>query len=469
MEIRFLNTLTGKKEIFQPENPDEVKIYSCGPTVYNYAHIGNLRSFLFVDVLRRTLKLFGFTLNQTMNITDIDDKIINASIEAGISVEEFTEKWIKAFFEDLATMNVEKVEHYPRATESIPAMVDLMKKLEENGYVYNKDGNLYFSISKFKDYGQLSKIDMSGMVSGVRYDADEYEKEDVRDFVLWKAPKLENEKFWQTDFGKGRPGWHLECSAMIRDIYKSGIDIHTGGVDLVFPHHENEIAQTCCAYPNESFVKYWLHCEHLLVDGQKMSKSKGNFYTLRDLLEQGYDKKVIRYLLLSFHYRSKMNFSVERIHESSGLIEKLQNTLIRVLEAANYNFKKDKPSGFAKDAMQGFMQGLADDLNISKAMAEVFEFTKVVNSLLDREIPALQTLQDIAAFYYHVNSVLGVLSFEKKDESLDFEIEELVKKRNAAKANKDFKTSDEIRDKLKAMGIMIEDTKTGVKWKKIVE
>lgn len=271
-------------------------VYSCGPTVYNFAHIGNLRAFLFVDVLRRSLKLLGYGVDMTMNITDIDDKIIRDSISSQKSIQEFTTPWTEAFFEDLKTVSAEFLEHYPKATESIPEMIEIIQRLQNQGLVYEKDGNLYFSIQKFEGYGKLSKIDTSGMKTGTRYDTDEYEKEDVRDFVLWKSPKLKGEASWKTLVGIGRPGWHLECSAMIRKVYGSGVDIHTGGVDLLFPHHENEIAQSEGAFPEESFVKTWLHSEHLLVEGQKMSKSKGNFYTLRDLVQQGLDPKAIRFL-----------------------------------------------------------------------------------------------------------------------------------------------------------------------------
>ncbi|MCX7999176.1 MAG: cysteine--tRNA ligase, partial [Leptospiraceae bacterium] len=276
MSIRkfyLYNSYSNKKELFEPDDPKAVKIYSCGPTVYNYAHIGNLRSFIFVDVLRRTLQLLGYNLDQTMNITDIDDKIIRESIARNVSIEDFTKEWIDAFFEDLKTLKIAQLEHYPKATESIDAMMEILDNLKKNDLAYEKDGNIYFTISHFKNYGALSKIDVKGMIAGARYDADEYDKDNVRDFVLWKAPKEEKEKFWETRHGKGRPGWHLECSAMIHQIYGSKIDIHTGGIDLLFPHHENEIAQSKGAFPDRHFVKYWMHCEHLLVDGQKMSKS----------------------------------------------------------------------------------------------------------------------------------------------------------------------------------------------------
>lgn len=465
MEIKFFNSLTNEKEVFQPQDPKRVKIYSCGPTVYNFNHIGNFRSYMFVDILRRTLKLFGYSLDQTMNITDIDDKIISNSIKENTSIEEFTKKWIEYFFEDLETLNIEKVEHYPKATDSVEEMIDIIEKLKRQGLVYEKDGNIYYSIEKFKNYGKLSKIELQGNISGARYDADEYDKEDLRDFVLWKSPKLDKEKFWDTKFGKGRPGWHLECSAMIRKIYNSGIDIHTGGVDLLFPHHENEIAQTEGAFPNEKFVTTWLHCEHLLVENQKMSKSKGNFYTLRDLTNKNYNKKAIRYLLLSYHYRTKLNFSISRIEESEKAIQRIQNTLDRIIEE-NIPLQAGTPTEYAKTAFQEFLEGLSDDLNTPKSLASIFEFIKMINSSMDSSSLSKEDLTDCMKYFQSIDSVLGVLEFQKR-ETYDEKIENLIQKRIEAKNNKNFKLADEIRDELKSKGIIIEDTKTGVKWKKI--
>ncbi len=465
MEIKFFNSLTNEKEVFQPSNPDRVKIYSCGPTVYNFNHIGNFRSYMFVDVLRRTLKLFGYHLDQTMNITDIDDKIIVNSIKENKSIEEFTKAWIQYFFEDLDTLNIERVEHYPKATDSIDEMMDIIERLEKQGLVYEKEGSIYYSIEKFRNYGKLSKIELSGNITGARYDADEYEKEDLRDFVLWKSPKLEKEKFWDTKFGKGRPGWHLECSAMIRKIYNSGIDIHTGGVDLLFPHHENEIAQSEGAFPAEKFVNIWLHCEHLLVENQKMSKSKGNFYTLRDLIQKGYNKKAIRYLLLSYHYRTKLNFSLSRIEESEKAISRIQNTLDRILEE-NIQIQNGRPDGFAKDAFNEFLEGLGDDLNVPKSLGSIFEFIKQINSAMDNSSISKEDMADCLKYFHSIDSLLGVLEFQKR-ENHDAEIENLVRERILAKENKNFKKADEIRDLLNRKGIVIEDTKTGVKWKRV--
>ncbi|PJZ49401.1 cysteine--tRNA ligase [Leptospira saintgironsiae] len=466
-EIRFHNSLSGNKEVFRPEFPDKVRVYSCGPTVYNFAHLGNLRAFLFVDLLRRTLIAFGYKPDMTMNITDIDDKIIRESLAQGKGIREFTEPWVKAFQEDLESLNIQKLEHYPRATDSIPSMVEIIKHLQNQGLVYEKDGSLYYSISKFKNYGKLSKIDVSGMKSGTRYDTDEYDKDDVRDFVLWKFPKQDGEPSWETEIGSGRPGWHLECSAMVRDVYGSGVDIHTGGVDLTFPHHENEIAQSEGAYPEESFVKYWLHSEHLLVNGEKMAKSKGNFFTLRDLEKEGAEPKNIRFLLLSAHYRSKLNFTKERLEEAAGSVSKIQNCINRLLEEFS-KFGKTFQAQANVDAgtWDEFLESLADDLNISKFLASVFELVKDSNQYLDQNSPNENEIAKRLDLFYKIDSILGVLNFEKKVEVLDSEIDELVRQRQEARKNKNFAESDRLRDKLNEIGIIIEDTKEGLRWKR---
>lgn len=476
----FQNSKSGKKETFQPKDNSNVTIYSCGPTVYNFAHIGNIRSFLFVDVLRRALLLGGYKLNQSMNITDIDDKIINESIKQKVSIEEFTKPWTEAFFKDLESLHVQKLEHYPKATESIEDMVGLVEKLKTNDLVYEKDGNLYFSIQKFSRYGELSKIDVSGMKSGARYDADEYTKDDVRDFVLWKNQKTEQEKCWHTRIGTGRPGWHLECSAMIRKVYGSGVDIHTGGIDLLFPHHENEAAQSMGAYPNEEFVGTWLHCEHLLVDGEKMSKSKGNFYTLRDILEKGYDPNSIRYHLISSHYRSKLNFSLNKLEESKVAMDRIQNTIYRVLEAGQLWDKVPKGvemGNFTIPELQNldldFVYSLADDLNVPKALATVFELVRIVNQYLDtkgNEAEDSFLLESIQLFY-KINELFAVFQFKKQILSLDGISEdwilEQIEKRKTAKQNKDFLSADKIRKELEEKGILLADTKEGITtWKK---
>ncbi|PKA15092.1 cysteine--tRNA ligase [Leptospira haakeii] len=466
-EIRFHNSLSGNKEVFRPEFPDRVRVYSCGPTVYNFAHLGNLRAFLFVDLLRRALVAFGYKPDMTMNITDIDDKIIRESLAQGKGIREFTEPWVKAFQDDLESLNIQKLEHYPRATDSIPSMVEIIKHLQNQGLVYEKDGSLYYSISKFKNYGKLSKIDISGMKTGTRYDTDEYDKDDVRDFVLWKFPKQDGEPSWETEIGSGRPGWHLECSAMVRDVYGSGVDIHTGGVDLTFPHHENEIAQSEGAYPEESFVKYWLHSEHLLVNGEKMAKSKGNFFTLRDLIKEGAEPRNIRFLLLSAHYRSKLNFTKERLEEAAQSVSKIQNCINRLLEELSKSGKTFQPKEKVDtETWNEFLESLADDLNISKFLASVFELVKDSNQYLDQNSPNENEIIQRLELFYKIDSILGVLSFERKVEVLDSEIDELVRQRQEARKNKNFAESDRLRDKLNELGIIIEDTKEGLRWKR---
>ncbi len=484
LDFYFTNTKSGTKEKFNPKNRDDVKIYSCGPTVYNFAHIGNIRSFLFVDILRRSLLLGGYKLNQSMNITDIDDKIINESIKKGISIQDFTKPWTEAFFKDLETLQVLKLEHYPKATESIEAMVDLVNRLDKNGLVYEKDGSYYFSISNFKQYGSLSKIDVSGMKSGVRYDADEYEKDDVRDFVLWKNKKDENETCFSTHLGEGRPGWHLECSAMIRKIYGSGIDIHTGGIDLLFPHHENEMAQSLGAYPNEEFVGTWLHCEHLLVDGEKMSKSKGNFYTLRDLLDQGIKADVVRYHLISAHYRSKLNFSISKLNDSKQALERIQNTLNRLLDFSIHESVKDQklevpqsyPIPFSqsdlKDLYLEFLKSLSEDLNMPKALASIFDGIRFINQKLDTGETEPKFIFESFLLFQVWNQILGVLRFEKETQILDADlerwIEERIDARKVAKLSKNYTEADSIRKELEVKGIILTDTKEGkTTWKKV--
>ncbi|WP_411822652.1 cysteine--tRNA ligase [Leptospira sp. 'Mane'] len=483
MSFHFYNSKSGKKEPFLPKDPNRVKIYSCGPTVYNFAHIGNIRSFLFVDILRRALRSEGYILDQSMNITDIDDKIINASIEKKISIEEITAPWTKAFFEDLESLNIQKLEHYPKATESINDMVDLVHRLQANGLVYEKDGSLYYSIQKFKGYGELSKIDVGGMKSGVRNDADEYEKDDVRDFVLWKNQKSEEEKAWDTDLGKGRPGWHLECSAMIRKVYGSGVDIHTGGIDLLFPHHENEHAQSEGAFPDEEFVTTWLHCEHLLVEGEKMSKSKGNFFTLRDILEKGYDKKQIRYLLISSHYRSKLNFSLAKLEEAKQALDRIQTTLFRILESTGYvyetfetpdvqNVKAKISNTKIRSALTDFENGFCDDLNLPKSLGSMFEFIKEINQSYDKNLWNGNDHSELIYYFQFVDSLLGVLSFEKETPAFssdeENEINGLIEERALAKKNKNFARADEIRNILTSRGILLLDTKEGItQWKKV--
>ncbi|HXI01941.1 MAG TPA: cysteine--tRNA ligase, partial [Candidatus Saccharimonadales bacterium] len=322
-EIRFHDTMSRRVETFTPLEPGKVRLYTCGPTVYDYAHIGNFRAYAWEDLLRRFLKHRGFAVTQVMNITDVEDKIIRESARSGQSIGEYTAKYIDAFFEDIDALGLERAEHYPRATDHVPEMIELIRKLRENGHTYESGGSIYFRIGGFEPYGRLSHLDASGIQAGARVDSDEYEKEDARDFVLWKG-RREGEPSWKSPFGEGRPGWHIECSAMSMKYLGESFDIHTGGVDNIFPHHENEIAQSEGA-TGKRLVRHWLHCAHLMVDGQKMSKSAGNFYTLRDLLGKGIEARAIRYLLLSSHYRKPLNFTIEGAAQAGQALLRLDD------------------------------------------------------------------------------------------------------------------------------------------------
>ena len=463
--IQFFNTLTRKKEKFLPIEKGKVKMYTCGPTVYDFAHIGNFRAFLFEDLLRRWLEYRGFKVTQVMNLTDVDDRTIGASRKLGIPLGQHTAQFIKAFFEDIAALNIEKAEHYPRATEHIPEMVALIKKLVEKGYAYRgEDGSIYYDISKFKDYGQLSKFKVTELKAGARVKVDEYEKAEARDFALWKAwDEGDGDVFWETDIGKGRPGWHIECSAMSMKYLGETLDIHTGGVDNMFPHHENEIAQSEAA-TGKKFVNYWLHCEHLLVEGKRMGKRYGNYYTLRDLIELGYDPKAVRYLLLSTHYRQQFNFTFEGLEAAKNAIERLTNFTYRLLEADGKG-GEERITAMMGRVEKEFGEAMDDDLNVSVALASLFEFVREVNNLLDNNVLSKEEAQEVHNLMVGFDKVLGVVGEVKKEEKLSKEAEELIHKREEARKAKDWKTADQIRQQLAAMGIIIEDTPQGLKWR----
>jgi len=475
MTLKAYNTLTGLIEEIIPggekkekiSDYPEVKIYSCGPTVYSYAHIGNFRTFLFNDLLRRYLKFRGFKVNHTMNITDVDDKTIAGANNEGISLEEYTKKYTDIFFDDLKTLNIEMVEHTPRATESIESMIEIIEKLDKKGIVYEKDGSQYFSIKKFDNYGKLSNLDTREIKSGLRYDTDEYEKDDIRDFVLWKAPK-EGDAFWETKYGKGRPGWHIECSAMVRKIFGQTIDIHTGGVDLIFPHHENEIAQSEAAY-DEKFVRHWIHAEHLLVDGSKMSKSKGNFYRLQDLLDKGTTPRAIRYLLISAHYRKQLNFTLEGLKQAEQALTRIDNLLLRLKEVKGKNNNADLDEEITK-FIDNFSETMDNDLNISGAMGHFFDFLHLINSKISEESLSIDDKEKIISSLKRIDSVLGIIWYPKIKDNEEIDttwIEEIIAERKKAKNEKNFARADEIRDELLTKNIVLEDTKDGTRWKKI--
>ncbi|MCL1911329.1 MAG: cysteine--tRNA ligase [Leptospirales bacterium] len=472
MPIRIYNTLTRRLDELAPggipkddvsEYPP-VTIYSCGPTVYSFAHIGNFRTFVFNDLLRRYLKFRGYSVNHAMNITDVDDKTIAGAANEGIDLKDYTSRYTDIFMEDMKTLNIEPVEHIPKATESIDGMIDIIKRLDEKDIIYEKGGSVYFGISRWDKYGKLSLLDSREIKTGLRYDTDEYDKDDVRDFALWKEAK-EGGISWETPYGKGRPGWHIECSAMVRKIFGTTIDIHTGGVDLIFPHHENEIAQSEAAY-GEKFVRYWLHVEHLLVDGAKMSKSKGNFYTLRDILEKGYSPRSIRYLLVSAHYRKQFNFTLEGIKQADQALGRIDNFMLRLKDVRNEGGAGEaavKIDAFFND----FEQAADDDLNITRGIGIFFEFMHDINSMIDENRLSAKEAAAVIEALKRIDQVFGFIFFGDAVSNDDAgRIESLIAERIAAKKAKDFALSDKIRDDLLAEGIVLEDTKDGTRWKR---
>ena len=464
--IYFFNTLTRRKEKFVPLEKGKVKMYTCGPTVYDFAHIGNFRAFVFEDLLRRWLEYCGYKVIHVMNITDVDDKTIAAARKKGISLREYTEHYTRAFFEDIAALNIEKAHYYPRATEHIPEMVALIKKLLEKGYAYRgEDGSIYYAISKFKDYGKLSKIRVKELKPGARVKVDEYGKEEAHDFALWKAwDEEDGDVFWETELGKGRPGWHIECSAMSMKYLGETFDIHCGGVDNIFPHHENEIAQSEAA-TGKQFVRYWLHNEYLLVEGRKMSKRFGNYYTLRDLLAKGYDPKAIRYLLMSTHYRQQLNFTFEGLEAAKNAVDRLTNFVYRLLDADGEGCG-EKIGSLMESVQKRFEEAMCDDLNIAVALAAIFNFVREVNKLMDDNKLSRGEAEQVYELMMRFDKVLGVIGeVKKEEEKLPKEAEELIRKREEARKVKDWETADKIRERLKAMGVIVEDTPQGVKWR----
>ena len=461
--LKLKNTLTRAQEEFNPLEGKTVRIYACGPTVYDYGHIGNFRTFVAVDVLRRYLKYLGYQVNHVVNITDVDDKIIRGVLQSGKSLREYTEFYTQAFLEDTRALNIEPPEVMPRATDHIPEMIELMKRLADAGLTYKSDGSLYYSIASFPSYGRLSGLKVEGNISGARVDVDEYEKADARDFVLWKEPKEEGEPRWPSPFGEGRPGWHLECSAMSMKYLGESFDIHCGGVDLIFPHHENEIAQSEGA-TGKPFVRFWVHAEFLLVEGEKMAKSKGNFYTVRDLLDKGYSSMAIRYLLLSVPYRTQLNFTLEGLRSAESSLERLRNFRRRVTDIAGGG-SNHRVQEIVSKAREGFETGMNDDLNTSEALASVFDLVRDVNIAIDSNEFGADDRDTVLAFLSRVDSVLGVLGEEASD-ILEPEIAAMIGERNAARRNRDFNRADQIRQELAARGIILEDSPQGTKWKR---
>jgi cysteinyl-tRNA synthetase len=460
--IQFFNTLSGKLEPFKPLTQGEIKLYTCGPTVYDYAHIGNFRAYIFEDLLKRFLVFMGYKVIHVMNITDVDDKTIKGANAEGVKLQEYTKKYTDAFFEDIKILNIAKADHYPQATEHIPDMVKMIQGLIQKGYAYKKDGSVYFSIAKFPDYGKLSKMDLTELRPGQRIESDEYEKESAQDFALWKNKK-EGEPFWDTEIGSGRPGWHIECSVMSSKYLGETFDIHCGGVDNIFPHHENEIAQSE-AYSGKTFVKTWLHCRHLIVDGEKMSKSKGNFYTLRDLLKRNPDPSALRFLLLSTHYRKMFNFSFDALEQASASLQRIKDFLF---ELENRSFEEGENKRISKlinDMNKKFKKGLSDDLNISVALTAIFEMIRKVNTLIFQGKVYRTDAENLVSSIHSLDQVLAVLP-EEKEMELPPEMMSRIEKREKARQENNYKLADEIRKELLQHGIVLEDTKDGVRWK----
>ncbi|HEV8413304.1 MAG TPA: cysteine--tRNA ligase [Bryobacteraceae bacterium] len=465
MSLRFYNTLTQQLEEFKPLHDNVVRMYTCGPTVYNYAHIGNFRSFVFPDILRRWLRARGYQLDHVMNITDIEDKIIRDSKAAGKSIDEFTAVYTKAFLEDTATLRLERPERIVPATQHIPEMVEAVQHLTERGHTYVSDGSVYYRISTFPEYGKLSHNDFSGVRAGARVDVDEYDKDDARDFVLWKAAK-EGEPAWDTPVGKGRPGWHIECSAMAMKYLGDTLDIHTGGVDLTFPHHENEIAQAE-GITGKQFVRFWLHAEHLSVDSQKMSKSLGNIYTLRDLKERGFAPEALRYLLASVPYRKKLNFTFYGLQAATASIERLRNIKLRLETGTFPDGVDDEIARRTQQEVNTFDAALDDDLNTAEALAAVFFYVRDANTAMDAGQFRKGNVTAGLEFLDRFDSIFDVLKPTAHAGGLsDAEVDELIAERATAKKARNFGRSDEIRAQLASQGVILEDTKEGVRWKR---
>jgi cysteinyl-tRNA synthetase len=489
--IEVFNTLGGKIEPLAPVDGRALRMYCCGPTVYDYGHIGNFRTFLHVDVLRRFVRQQGIAVDHVMNITDVDDKIIRNAAAVGLPIAEYTAKYEKAFFEDLDALKIEHPEHFSRATESIPEMVSMIEELASKDIAYRaEDGSWYFRIARFPEYGKLSRKDFAGIEDGARVDVDEYEKDAARDFALWKAAKP-REQSWETPLGSGRPGWHIECSAMARKLLGDDIDLHAGGEDLMFPHHENEIAQSESA-SGKTFVRHWMHVRFLLVEGKKMSKSEGNFYTLRDLLLKGYRASAIRFLLISVPYRNQMNFTFDSLTESTNAVDRLRTFHQRMVKGGFPEGLDAEIAAATAKAEHDYTAALANDLNTAEARAAIFDLVRAANTAADAGTLRAENVGQILkvlALFDGVFAVLedtdaattrAALAWAEREGRIgeasaeivatlslsDADIDALVAERTQAKKTRNFARADAIRNDLLAKGIVIEDSKDGVRWKR---
>jgi cysteinyl-tRNA synthetase len=469
MTLRLHNTLTGMKEEFKPLEEGHVRMYTCGPTVWNYAHVGNLRAFLFYDLVRRHLRFAGYRVTHVMNLTDIDDRILDQAMHAGTTIAEYVAPYAAAFFEDMAALRAERAEHYPRATEHIPEMVAMISTLLENGNAYLADGDVYFRIASFPAYGALSHLDRAGLKAGARVATDKYDKESVSDFALWKKPQPGDEKLgavWDAPFGQGRPGWHIECSAMSKRYLGDTLDIHAGGVDLTFPHHENEIAQSEAAN-HKQFSRVWLHSEFLSdATGEKMSKSAGGFTTLRDLVAAGHDPLAIRFFLVAnAHYRSRVRLSPEALHSAAGQVRRLREFADRVSRAQPASADAAELAQRTADVRVAYREALDDDLNLPQGVGLVFDHIREANAALDAGRVGRVNRSELLALLDDVDAHLDVIRAEEP--GLAEEVERLIEEREAARRVKDFAHADRIREDLRARGIALEDSKDGVRWRRI--
>jgi cysteinyl-tRNA synthetase len=465
IEMRLFNTLTGKVDPLRPISPPEIRMYACGLTVYNRGHVGNYRTIVTTDVLRRALRYLGYRVKGVLNITDVDDRIIQQALAANQDLHGFTAPWIRAFEEDMATLGLERPEFLPRATDHVPEMIDLIERLRSRGHTYEADGSVYFRISSFPEYGRLSGLDVAGIKDGARVDADKYDKENARDFVLWKFKSDEPEwAQWEAPFGRGRPGWHIECSAMSMRYLGETFDLHVGGEDLIFPHHENEIAQSTGA-TGQPFARHWMHVKHLLIDDETMSKSKGNFFTIPDIVERGHRPEAVRYLLAGSHYRKPLNFGFEGLQQAAAALERIHGLVQRLGEA-----EAEGPEGPAakacEEARKTFTESLADDLNTPEALAAVHGLVGEANALMAEGRLTRSGAAAVRTALEAMDSVFGVLLPSEDADRLSPEEQALFDERQEARRQREFTRADDARSRLEAMGVVLEDTPRGTRWRR---